>query len=86
MESFAKNWEECRTYKYQVQLRPSINGLVSDENTKLCCCGFVLVLFQSTTASKIDSEHTQDYKEVIPGMQCRNITSYRNRIEVLSSF
>ena len=47
-------------------LRPSINRLVTDGNTKLCCPGFILVLFQSTTANKIDSEHTQDYKRFLP--------------------
>ena len=47
-------------------LGPSINGLVTDGNTKLCCRGFVLALFQSTTANKIDSEHTQDYKRLLP--------------------
>ena len=35
-------------------LGPSMNGLVTDGNTKLCCRGFVLALFQSTTAYKID--------------------------------
>ena len=35
---------------------PSINGLVTNGNTKLCCRGFALVLFQSVTAYKIDSE------------------------------
>ena len=39
-----------------------INGLVTDGNTKLCCRGYILALFQSTTAKKIDSDHTQDYK------------------------
>ena len=43
-------------------LGPSMNGLVTDGNTKLCCRGFILALFQSTTANKIDSEHTRDYK------------------------
>ena len=42
-------------------LGPSINGLVTDGNTKLCCRGFVLELFQSTTAGKIDSKHTRNY-------------------------
>ena len=52
-------------------LGPSINGLFTDGNTKLCCRGFILALFQSTTANKIDSEHTQDYKtkEVTPYMR-----------------
>ena len=47
-------------------LGPSINGLVTDGNTKVCCLGFILALFQSTTANKIDAEHTQDYKRLIP--------------------
>ena len=45
-------------------LGPSITGLVTDENTKLCCQGFILVLFRST-AAKIDSELTRDYKRLL---------------------
>ena len=48
------------------KLGPSINGLVTDGNTKLCCRGFILALFQSTTSKKIDSEHTRDYKRLLP--------------------
>ena len=33
-------------------LGPSINGLVTDGNTKLCCRGFILALFQSTMYSQ----------------------------------
>ena len=47
---------------YHSQLGPSINGLVTDRNTKLCRRGFILALFQNNTANKIDSEHTGDYK------------------------
>ena len=47
-------------------LGPSINGLVTGGNTKLCCRGFVLSLFQSTTANKIDLERTQDYTYLFP--------------------
>ena len=43
-----------------------MNGLVTDGNTKLCCRGFILALFQSTTANKIESERTQDYKRLLP--------------------
>ena len=43
-----------------------INGLVTGGNTQLCCRGFILALFQSTTANKIDSEHTWDYKRLLP--------------------
>ena len=32
-------------------LGPSINGLVTDENTMICCRGFILALFQSPTAN-----------------------------------
>ena len=49
-----------------LRLGPSINGLVTDRNTKLCCQGFILALFQSTTANTIDSEHTRDYKRLLP--------------------
>ena len=51
---------------YQPYLGPSINGLVTDGNKKLCCRGFILALFQSTTANKIDSEHAQAYKRLLP--------------------
>ena len=44
---------------HAVGLRPSINRLVTDRDTKLCCWGYVLALFQSTAALKIDSEHTE---------------------------
>ena len=47
-------------------LGPSINGLVTDGNTKLCCRDFILALFQSATAYNIDFEHTQDYKRLLP--------------------
>ena len=50
----------------QRNLGPSINGLVTDGNTKLCCRGFILALFQSTTVNKIDSKHTRDYKRLLP--------------------
>ena len=49
-----------------MRLGPSINGLVTDGNTKLCCQGFILALFRSNTANKIDSEHTQDDKRLLP--------------------
>ena len=48
----------CRGY----HLGPSINGLVTDRIKKLCCPGFILALFQSTTANKIDSK----YKRLLP--------------------
>ena len=48
------------------ELGPSINGLVTDGNTKLYCRGFILALFQSTTANKFNSEHTREYKRLLP--------------------
>ena len=67
-------------------LGPSINGLVTDRNTKLCCQGFILALFQSTTANKIDSEHTQDYKRFLPVCKAEILRVTVKRIEVSSSF
>ena len=57
----------CVTFQRSgLNLGPSINGLVSDGNTKLCCRSFILALFQSTTAHKIDSEQTRGYKRYLP--------------------
>ena len=52
--------------KVLLSLGLSINGLVTDGNTKFCCRCFILALFLSTTANKSDSEHTQDYKRLLP--------------------
>ena len=63
-----------------------INGLVTDGNTKICCCGFILVLFPSTTANKLDSEQYLFYKKLF--LDCKveilEVTVYK--IEVSSSF
>ena len=56
-------------FSFYISLGPSINGLVTDGNTKLCYHGFVLSLFQTTTAYKIESEHTGRLYEVITGMK-----------------
>ena len=66
-------------------LGPSINRLVTDGNTKLCCQGLILALYQSTTANKIDSEHTQDYK-ITPVYKAEILRVRVKRIEVFSSF
>ena len=55
-----------RCFILKLDLRISINGLVTEENTKLCCRAFILMLFYSTTANKIDSEHIRDYKKLLP--------------------
>ena len=67
-------------------LGPSTNGLVTDGNTKLCCGGSVLALFQSTTANKIDSEHTLDYTMLFRVCKVEILQVTVNKIEVLSSF
>ena len=57
--------------------------MVTDENTKLCCRGFMMALFQSTTANKIDSEHIQDYKRLCEAEILRVTVK---RIDVFSTF
>ena len=69
-----------------VRLGPSINGLVTDGNTKLCCRGFILALFQNTTANKIDSETTLDNKRLIPVCEAEILPVIVKRIEVFSFF
>ena len=58
-------WPRCEYTRYWLtlfildtskHLGPSINGLVANRNTKICCRGFILELFQITTANKLDSE------------------------------
>ena len=43
--------------------------MVTGGNTKLCCRGFSLTLFQSTKANMIDSEHTHDYRGLYRGFR-----------------
>ena len=71
---------------YLSLLGPSIKGLVTDGNTKLCCQGFVLALFQSTIAYKIDSEHIRDYTKLFSVCKVEILQVTVNKIEVLSSF
>ena len=61
-------------------LGPSINRLVTDGNTKLCCRDSVLVLFQSTTANKIDFEHTHYYMKLfwVCKVEILQVTVYKN--------
>ena len=60
--------------------------MVTDGNTKLCCHGSVLVLFQSTTANKIDSEHARDYMKLFPACKVEILQVTVNKIDLLSSF
>ena len=62
-------------FTHQCTLGSNINGLVTENNTEICCWGFILVQFQSTTANKIDSARYPRLYEVIPGMQSWNISS-----------
>ena len=64
---------------------PSINGLVTYGNTKLCCRAFILALFHSPTANKIDSEHIRDYKKLLPVCEIRGLQFTVKQIEVFSS-
>ena len=68
------------------RLRTSINRLVTDGNTKLCCQGFILALFQSTSANKFDSERTQHYKRLLSVCEAEILRVTVKRIEVFSSF
>ena len=77
-----------RFYCIDFKLRPSINRLVSDRNTKLTNVveALVLVLFQSTTDYKMDSEHTQDYTKLFRVCKVEILQVTVNKVEVLSSF
>ena len=44
------------------------------------------MLFQSTTANKCGSEHTQDYKRLLPVYEAKILRVTVKRIEVFSSF
>ena len=72
--------------KFTCNLGPSINRLVTDGNTKLCCRGLVLALFQSTTSYKIDSEHIRDYTNYSQHAKVEKLQVTVNKIEVLLSF
>ena len=43
--------------------------MISDPWSLTCCRGCILALFQSTTANKIESEHTRDYKKLFPAYE-----------------
>ena len=70
----------------RTSLALSINGLVTDGNTKLCCRGFILALFQCTTANKIYSEYTRDYKRLLSVCEAKILPVTVNKIKVFSSF
>ena len=67
-------------------LGPSINGLVTEGSSKLCCRGFVLALFQSTTAYKIDSEHIQDNTKLFSLCKVEIFQVTVNKIETFIIF
>ena len=68
------------------ELGPSINGLVTDGNKKLCCQGFILALFYSTTANKIYSEQTKGYKRLLSVCVAEKLRVTLKRIEVFPIF
>ena len=68
------------------RLGSSINGLITDGNTRLCCRVFVLALFKSTTANKIYSEHIRDCTKLFPVCKVEILQVTVLTIEVLSSF
>ena len=49
-------------------------------------CGFVLALFQSTTAKKIDLKRTIDHTKLFPVCKVEILQVMVNKIKVLSSF
>ena len=73
-------------FEWPFYLVPSINGLVTNGNTKLCCQAFILALFHSTTANKIDSEHVQDYMKLLSVCEVEILQVTVNAIKVFSSF
>ena len=55
----------CYPYKHFVTSSPNWDPVCTDwslTEMQLCCRALILALFLSTTANKIDSEHTRDYK------------------------
>ena len=44
------------------------------------------MLFRSTTANKIDSEHTRDFKRLRPVCEAEILRATENGIEVFPSF
>ena len=78
---------ECLKRKFdKAELGPTINGLVTEGNTNLCCRGFVSVLFQSTTACKIDFKHTRDYTKLFSVCKVEILQVTVDKIEILLSF
>ena len=71
-------------YFFKCGLGPRINGLVTDGKTNLCCRGFILALFQSTTTNEIDSGHTRDYKRLLLVCEAEILRVTVKRIEVFS--
>ena len=67
-------------------LGPSINGLVTDGNVKLCFRGFISATFHSTTVYKMDSERTCDYTKLFLICKSEILKVTVNKFEVLSSF
>ena len=52
----------------------------------MSCCGFILALFQSTTTSKVDSEHYRGFYKLFLVCEVEILQVIVNKIEVLSCF
>ena len=83
LEYVIKNKQQVIHYQLSLVLGPSINGLVTAVNIKLCCQGSVLALFHSIKANKIDSDHTRDYMKLFPVCKVEILQVTVNKIEVL---
>ena len=57
-----------------------------DGNTKICCLDFILALFQSTTANKLDSDQYLRLKKLFSVWEVEILQVTVNKIGVLSSF
>ena len=63
------------------KLGPSIDGLVTYGNTKLCCQAFILALFHSPTAKKIDKQ-IRDNKKLLPVCEVEKLQVTGTKIDV----
>ena len=78
--------QKASNLKYDIACiypRPCMNGLVTGGNTKLGFRGFVLSLFQSTTAYKIDSDIPKTIRSYSRYEKTKILQVTVNKVEVL---
>ena len=63
--AYQKGWSTLHNLSDKTGLGPSTKGIVTDGNAKFCRWDIVLVLFQSTSAYKIDSDYIRDHMKLI---------------------